>query len=83
MGQRLRDHCRSYCRGLIIAAGVAIQQIGPGPDLTTPHREHPAYVQVLDESPERFSERELVGRWVLTTHLRMPAGDDRMTGNQN
>lgn len=80
-GLRLRNRCQSYCRGVIIAAGVAFQQIGP--DRITSLREHPPYVQLLEESPEVFSEREVVGRWVLTTGLQVPARDDRMTGNQN
>lgn len=77
VGQRFRFSCRS----LVIAASVAFQQLGT--EVAAPLREHPPYVQLLDEPPERFSQRELVGRWVLTTELAVPADNSRMTGNQN
>lgn len=76
-GQRLR----LSCRGLVIAASVALQQVGR--DHASTVRDHPPYVQLLDEPPERFSECELVGRWVLTTNLMVPSSDSRVTGNQN
>lgn len=77
VGQRFRLSCRS----LVIAASVALQQLGT--DVTSPLREHPPYVQLLDEPPERFSERERVGRWVLTTELAVPEDGKRMTGSHN
>ncbi len=77
VGQRFRLSCRS----LVFAASVALQHVGA--DVASPLREHPPYVQLMDEPPERFSQRELVGRWVLTTELAVPADNSRMTGNQN
>lgn len=79
--QRFLDRCQRYCRRLVIAASVAFQQIGTDP--TSPLRENPPYVQLLDEPRERFSRREVVGIWVLTTELGVPAVRDRVTGNQN
>ncbi len=81
MGQRLRERCRRYFRGLVIAGSVAMRQVGS--DVNSSPREHPPFVQLLEETPEQFSERERVGRWVLTTKLKVPTDDDRMTGNQN
>lgn len=76
-GQRVR----LSCRGLMIAASVALQQFGT--DNAPTQRDHPPYVQLLDDPPDRFSERELIGGLVLTTDLKVPADDSRMTGNQN
>lgn len=76
-GQRLR----LSCRGLVIAASVALQQLGTEHAYSV--RDQPPYVQLLDEPPERFSERELVGQWVLTTDLTVTAEGSRVTGNQN
>lgn len=77
VGQRLR----LACRGMVIAASVVSQHIGTAP--TTRLREHPPFVQLLEEPPDRFSQRELVGRCVLTTEFSVPADDCRVTGNRN
>lgn len=81
MPKALCERFRLSCRGLVIAASVALQQIGT--DYASSIRDQPPYVQLLDEPPERFSERERVGQWVLTTDLIVTADGNRVTGNQN
>lgn len=79
--ERLRSRCQRYCRGLLIAASVALQQIGP--DASSSMRENPPYVQLLEGPPERFSPKEFVGHSILTTDFTFPADADRRTGNPN
>lgn len=77
VGQRLQVSCR----GLVFAAGVALRQVGV--DHASHTREHPAFVHLLDDRPERFARGERVGPWVLTTELTMPLEDGRVTGSKN
>lgn len=77
----IRERMRLFCRGLVFAAGVTLRQSGM--DLASSPREHPPFVQLLDDHPQRFSQGELVGPWVLTTEHRMPLEDGRLTGNRN
>ncbi len=79
--KRLRSRCQRYCRSLVIAASVALQQIGP--DATSSMRENPPYVQLLEDPPERFSHKEIVGHSILTTEFAFPDDVDRRTGNPN
>jgi len=79
--KRLRSRCQRYCRSLVIAASVVLQQIGP--NTTLPMRENPPYVQLLEEPPKRFSHKEVVGRSILTTELIVSDNADRETCNPN
>lgn len=79
--KQLRSRCQRYCRSLIIAASVAFQQFGP--DQTSRLRENPPYVQLLEESPKRFSQKEIVGRSILTMDFIVPDDTNRKTGSLN
>lgn len=54
-------------RGLVLAAGVAFQQLGHAPDRA--ERPLPPYVLLMPEEPDGFSVREVVGSHVLTELL--------------
>jgi len=69
-------------RCLILAAGVALQQLGPSPERA--ERPSPAYVLLLPDEPGGFSKREVIGEMVLTESLEVLELDEsRLAGNLN
>lgn len=69
-------------RSLIVAAGVAYQQLGPA--LETVEHPIPPYVLLLPASSDGLSRREITGATVLTETLDLSAQDSiRLIDNAN
>ena len=80
--ERGKANLRNRWRGLVFAAGVALGQIGPGPE--PPERSNPPYVVLLTDSEKDLSLREVVGATVLTESLDLAHPQrPRLIRNQN